>query len=118
MMPSRKADYDTRAFALEVLRRTREAWLPQPATRRGLNPNATLEPKRLSGPSACRGMPRRAPWASIAVAVVVVVAVLAGELWAVHAVSAIDSTAAHRLVGDVSITLSRLAEASVVGPVD
>ncbi|HUH93733.1 MAG TPA: hypothetical protein VL742_11450 [Casimicrobiaceae bacterium] len=118
MMPGREADHDPQAFALEVVRRTREAWLPRAALRRGLNPNATPEPKRLSGPSACRGTPRRAPWASIAVAIAVVAAVLAGELWAVHAASAIDSTVAHRVVGDVSITLSRVAEASLVGPVD
>ena len=120
MTPRRKEDDDPRAFALEVLRRTREAWLPEAGTRRGLNPKARREPKRLSGLSApaCQAPPRRRGWGSIAVAFGVVVAVLAGELWAVHAASAIDSTAAYRIVGDVSIALSRVAEASLIGPVD
>lgn len=120
MTPRREEDDDARAFALEVLRRTREAWLPKPGTRRGLNPTATREPNRLSSPSApaCQAAPRRRGWGSIAVAFGVVVAVLAGELWAVHAAPTIDSTAAHRIVGDVSLTLSRVAEASLIGPVD
>jgi len=120
MMPRYAGDDGTRAFAFDVLRRTREAWLAHAVPGCGLNPNPTLEPNRLSGPSApgCQAAQRHRPWVSIAVAFAVVVSVLAGELWAVHAGSAIDSTAAHRLVGDVGVTLSRVAEASLIGPVD
>lgn len=120
MMPRNEAGDGGRVFAREVVRLTREAWLPRPSTHGGLNPKATLEPKRLSSPAtpACPTVPRRRPWMSIAVAFALIVAVVAGELWAVHAASAIDSSAARRIVGDVNVTLSRVAEASLIGPVD
>lgn len=116
----READDDDRAFALEVVRRTREAWLPRAAMRDALNPDATLEPNRLSSASAtpCRAVPGRTSWRAIAVALAVVVAVVAGEMWAVPAASTLDATRAHRIVGDVSVTLARVAEASLIGPVD
>lgn len=119
MMPRRAGDDALRVFALEVVRRTREAWLPRPPMARGLNPDAMPEPKRWSAPDgACQAASRRRPWASIAMAIAVVAAVLAGELWAVRAASGLDATAANGIVGDVSVTLSRVAEASLIGPVD
>lgn len=119
MMPRRAGDDAQRVFALEVVRRTREAWLPRATMRGGLNPEAMQEPKRWSAPDgACQTSPRRRPWASIAMAIAVVAAVLAGELWAVRAASSLDATSANSIVGDVSVTLSRVAEASLIGPVD
>ena len=120
MSPRRDADDDNRVFALEVVCRTREAWLPRTAKPHRLNPNVAPEPKTLGSVAApaCRTVAGRRPWASIAVAFAVVAAVLGAELWAVHAGSSLDSAAAHRIVGDVSVTLSRVAEASLIGPVD
>ncbi len=111
-------------FASEVVRRTREAWLPSGASRPcRLNGIRMREPKRVieeSGAGARQGASSgRARWLSIFVALIVVVSVLAGELWAARDAPAFDSTTVRQIVADVSTTLARVAATSVViSPVD
>jgi hypothetical protein len=58
------------------------------------------------------------PWASIGVALVAVVLVLLGELWAAREAPVLDG-AAHEVATQVSSTLASVAAASfLIGPVD
>jgi hypothetical protein len=58
------------------------------------------------------------PWASIAVALVAVVLVLAGELWAAREAPVLDG-AAHEVATEVSSTLATVTAAPIlVGPAD
>ena len=74
-------------------------------------------PNRPTAPSASR--PRARPWLAIAVAIVAVISVVSGELWALRQPSPDDSAATSTLASDVERTLARVAEASLlIGPMN
>jgi hypothetical protein len=120
MKPRVEADPDTRAIALDIVRRTREAWLSEAPSPRALNGIGRQETKKVPIGAAsvpCAPGSGRRPWASIFVALAVVVGVLAAELWVAREAPSFDGTA-RQIVGDVSSALSPVAQASLVGPVD
>jgi len=115
---------EPRFFASEVVRRTREAWLASGRSRdsalNGIPVEETKTMTRESKADPCRpASGSRSRWLSVLVASIVVVAVLAGELWAARETPALHSTAAQQIVADVGTTLARVAAASlVIGPAD
>jgi hypothetical protein len=79
----------------------------------GLNGMATRRPKRMTTEFGTDVRPperARWPWASIAVALVAVFSVLAGELWALHAAPVTRS----EVVTELNGTLARVVAASVL----
>jgi hypothetical protein len=61
----------------------------------------------------------RRPWLFIAVAIVVAISVVSGELWAIRQVPPVDGAVSSGLAGDVDRALARVAEASLlIGPAD
>jgi hypothetical protein len=74
---------------------------------------------RESPAEACGSAGRRSPWASIVIAVGVVILVLAVELWAAHRAPARDGTVASEVATEVSTTLGEVAASSIlIGPAD
>lgn len=78
-------------------------------------------PNRPAAPSASR--PRAGPWLPIAVAVVALISIVSGELWALRQTPPDDSaatpTVARTVASDVERTLARVAEASlIIGPMN
>lgn len=68
-----------------------------------------------SSPPRCR----RRPWLFIAVAAVVAISVVSGELWAIRQAPLADGAASSRLARGVDSALARVAEASfLIGPAD
>ena len=86
-----------------------------PASER-LNGMAPRRTKRMTTELGRDTHPRpRRPWLSIAVALVAVASVLAGELWALHAAPATGS----EVVTELNGTLARVVAASVlISPAD
>ena len=79
------------------------------------NQSLTPPDKALSSP------PRygRRPWLFIAVATVVAISVVSGELWAIRQVPPADGAVRSELASDVDRALARVAEASLlIGPAD
>ena len=69
----------------------------------------------LSSPPRCE----RRPWLFIAVAAVVAISVVSGELWAIRQAPPADGTVASGLASDVDRALARVAAASaLIGPAD
>ena len=66
------------------------------------------------GFDACVRVRRRRMWASLAIALVAIASVLAGELWAFREAPALASTAKSEVVTDVDGTLARVVAASVL----
>ena len=61
----------------------------------------------------------RRPWLFIAVAAVVAVSVVSGELWAIRQAPLADGAASSRLARSVDSALARVAAASaLIGPAD
>lgn len=74
-------------------------------------------PNRLVAPSASGR--RASPWLAIAVAVVALISIVSGELWALRQPSPDDSAATSTLASDVERTLARVAAASLlIGPMN
>jgi len=62
---------------------------------------------------------RARPWLAIAVAVVALVSIVSGELWALRQPSPDDSAATSTLASDVERALARVAAASLlIGPMN
>jgi hypothetical protein len=62
---------------------------------------------------------RRRPWLFVAVAVVVAISVVSGELWAIRQVPPVDGAVSVGLAGGVDRALARVAAASLlIGPAD
>jgi hypothetical protein len=79
---------------------------------RNRSPNQTA-----AAPNASR--PRRSPWLAIAVAVVALVSIVSGELWALRQTPPDDNVANATLASDLERTLARVAEASLlIGPMN
>ena len=79
------------------------------------NPPRTLHDNALSSPPRCG----RRPWLFIAVAAVVAISVVSGELWAIRQAPPADGTVASGLASDVDRALARVAAASaLIGPAD
>jgi hypothetical protein len=121
MKPRVEANPDTRVIARDIVRRTREAWLSDawsPGALNGIGRQETKKVARGAASGPCGDGSGRRPWASIFLALAVVVGVLAAELWVAREAPSFDGTAARQIVADVSSALSPVARASLVGPVD
>jgi hypothetical protein len=65
------------------------------------------------------GRQRARPWLAVAIAVVALVSIVSGELWAIRQVPLVDNPASSTVASELDRVLARVAEASLlIGPMD
>jgi hypothetical protein len=74
-------------------------------------------PNQSAAPGSRR--PRARPWLAIGIAVVALISIVSGELWALRQTPPDDSAATHTVASDVERALARVAAASLLmGPMN